>query len=436
MWLTEKPSQGADIARVLGAAGRKNGFIELKNGDKVTWTIGHPLQGLEPHEYNPAWKRWAWNTLPMIPEVWKNAVDKKKAGQVKVIKELLKGAQRVVIATDAGREGELIARETLEYCKFKGKIERLWTSVLTDAGIKTALANLLPNEAKLPLHEAALGRQHADFLWGINLTRAVTLAANTGEMFSVGRVQTPVLYLVVRLDNEVETFKAQTFYELVAEVKTANGHLLKLKHAPGEKSENAMRTEAEAKRRLELAKGATAPLRVETSPGADEPPYPYSMPALQKDASTAFGFSAAETLAVAQRLYNDLKVISYPRTDSQHLDPTLIPGIPAVLRGLTKMFPDAASIVMAKGPQYRKKVFDESQLTDHHAIVPTDNVQALSGKDLQLYTLIVERFLQVLAPTAEYDTTKVSMNANSVLFSTSGRVYRGDSWRNIKLLSR
>jgi DNA topoisomerase-3 len=430
--IAEKPSVGADLGKILGIAERNKNFIKLKNGDYITWAFGHLFTQLNPKEYGPEWaKPWAQIEVPMFPKVFQNKIGYKKEEQVRIIKKLLKDAHTVIIATDAGREGELIGREILDYCNFRGTVKRFWTSSLTDKDIRKALANLLPGAEKEPLHQAALVRQHADWMYGMNLTIQATVSADTGEMFSVGRVQTPTLSLVVKRDLEHEGFQPKTYYELEADVTTRNGHKLKMRHAPKEKEQ--ITSKQEAARRMELAKGCKAPLAVEETQGADSPPQPYSQPAMQSDADRIFKFPAARTLEIAQKLY-EKKAITYPRTDCEFLAEDQATEVSGVLGNIQRLFPEAVAIACDPKPLIRKSVFDDSKLTDHHAIVPTAQAVELDGDELKLFKLIAQRYLQVLAPDARYNATKVTLDANGVPFTASGRVYTNTSWRDIKLV--
>ena len=431
--IAEKPSVGADLGKILGIAERTKNFIRLKNGDCITWAYGHLFTQLHLKEYGPEWaKPWAQLDLPVFPEKFLNKIGYKKEEQVRIIKKLLKDAHTVVLATDAGREGELIGREILEHCGFRGTVKRFWTSSMTDKDIRKALAALLPGETKEPLYQAALVRQHADFMYGTNLTMQATISADTGEMFSVGRVQTPTLSLIVKRDQEIEGFQAKVYYELEADITTRNGHKLKMRHAPKEKEQ--ITSKAEAVRRMELAKGCKAPLEVEHTEGAEGPPQPYSQPAMQADADRLFKFPAAKTLELAQKLY-EKKAITYPRTDCEYLAEDQATEVPGVLENLERLFPTAVTLASTPAPRIRKSVFDDSKLTDHHAIVPTAQPVPLEGDELKLFTLVAQRYLQILAPEATYNATKVSMDANGVPFVASGRVYTNESWRDIKLLS-
>lgn len=439
VYLAEKPNQAADIAKILGAVGRKDGYIELKGGDVMTWSVGHLLETAEPKEYCELWAgRWSWGQLPMIPEEFKYKVSgegtqyyKKNQAQVKLIKSLLKTADRVVICTDAGREGELIARELMTYSKFKGKVERLWTSSLVASDIAAALGKLLPGAAKEPLYQAARARQHCDWIHGLTLTRAVTLAANVrGDFFPVGRIQTPVLALVVRRQMAIAAFKSDDYFELEAIVRSASGKTFKMWHAPAEDKRITVRAEAE--RLLKQAEGANSPLNVEKKPGKESPPMPYKMPSLQKDAIRALGLTAKRVLEVAQVLY-EKKAITYPRTDCEFLASSQMGEVDETLATIAKRFSGAVEAVQKQGTNLRSSTFDDSKLTDHHAIVPTALFVPLDGLELQLYTMVAQRYLQTISKDCQFDGTKVSMDANGVPFTATGKAITFEGWRAVKL---
>jgi DNA topoisomerase-3 len=439
VYLAEKPNQAADIAKLIGIAGRKDGYIELKGGDVMTWSVGHLIELVEPKEYSELWAgRWSWEQLPMIPDEFKYQVAggkttfaKKNVAQVKVIKTLLKSADRVVICTDAGREGELIARELLTYSKFKGKVERLWVSSLVPSDILAALGKLLPGAAKEPLYQAALARQHSDWMHGLSLTRAASLAADVrGDFFPVGRIQTPVLAMVARRDQAIKNFKPDEYFELEATVRTAAGQTFKMWYAPAE--DKRIRERAEAERLLRQAEGANAPLKVEKKPGKEAPPMPYKLPALQKDAIRVLGLTAKRVLEVAQALY-EKKAITYPRTDCEFLASSQKAEVDATLTALAERFAGEVGTVQRLGTHLRDSTFNDAQLTDHHAIVPTTLFVPLDGLELQVFTLVAQRYLQTISKDCLFDGTKVAMDANGVPFTATGKAVTFEGWRAVKL---
>lgn len=434
--IAEKPTQARDIAKVIGVKSNHEGYMTLVNGWKVTYAVGHLLELAEPEAYNEAWGgRWSWDQLPMVPSAFKRVPVKDRAKQLRVIKTLLADADTCIIATDAGREGELIGRELLEHAKFKGKVLRFWTSTLTPADIKKALDNLKPGSETYPLYEAAEARSRSDWLLGIPGTRGASLAARVrGDYFPLGRVKTPTLALLVRRQQAIDAFGAKKYYELEAKVRTAKGAEFKMVHAPSE--ENRITDKKKAQELLDQASKARAPLRVTKTKEAEGAPLPYSLPQLQKDANRVFGFSAKRTLELAQILYEQKKVLSYPRTDCSYLSTTQIPEIEGALDAVATLFPDKVAQLRKLGVQKRASTFNDAKLSDHHAIVPTGTKAALEGPELQLYSLVAHRYMQVLAPDLEYFSTRVTMDANGVPFKATGRTVIAPGWTAFKLSAK
>lgn len=430
--LAEKPSQARDIAKVIGVARSGDGYLDLTNGWKVTYGIGHLMELAEPEAYDPHWgERWAWTQLPMIPAQFKQVPVTRTRAQLKVVKETLKLATRVIIATDAGREGEYIARELLDYAKYRGPVERFWTGVLTPDGIRTALKALRPGKDTEALYEAAKARAVSDWMLGLTGTRAATLAARVrGDYFPMGRVQTPTLALVVRRDTAIEAFSAKTYYELEATVRTQKGDTFKMMHSRPEEQRIVDKKEAEAL--LAKARGARAPIQVTKSAETEKAPLPFSLPALQKAANRIFGFSAAKTLKLAQALYEQKKVLTYPRTDCQHLSKSQIPEIEGVLGAVAAVLPGQVSNLKTLGVVTRPSTFDDEKLSDHHAIIPTSMQVPLEGDELALYTLVAHQYLQVLAPDCKFERTKVTLDANGVPFSATGKIVTFPGWTQFK----
>jgi DNA topoisomerase III len=434
LFLAEKPSQANDIANVLGVKRRGDGFIEVTGGDKVTFARGHFYELAEPQEYQDSWGGyWRWEQLPMLPDKFKMKPVRGAGAQLKVIKDLLKAADTCVIATDAGREGELIAREILEEAKFKGKVLRFWTSSLTPKDIAAKLKTLLDGSETYPLFEAATARRNSDWAHGLNITRAATLASqHRGDYYPVGRVQTPTLAMVVRRNEAIKNFKPVTYYELEAVVRTAKGAEFKMLHAPDE--EKRITEKSVAEQLVNKAQRHQGPIRVENASGKESPPLPYSMPQLQKDANRAFKFSPKKTLELAQKLY-EKKAATYPRTDCQYLAASQKDDVPEILSRLRALFSGDVSKLQTMGVTLRDSTFNDAKLTDHHGIIPTSLNVSLEGEELQLFTLIAQRFLRTLAPDCLFNQTKLSLDANGVLFKASGRAVTSPGWTGIKLLS-
>lgn len=430
--ISEKPSHAEDLAKVLGIKSKNRGYYECTNGFKVTHARGHMLSLAKPEEYNPAWKRWSWEHLPMVVTDFKYTVNEDTKAQLQIIKELLKTATCVILATDAGREGELIGRLILRYCRYKGPLKRFWTSALTPKDIKNAFNNLLPGSAKDPLYEAALARSTSDWHMGLVGTRAVSLAANVPQQwFPVGRVQTPTLAIVVRNKRARLGFKPETYYEIEAEVSTVKGDKFKMRHAPSEA--NRVKTLEGINALIKRAEQYFGPCKVDISAEKEAPDLPLSLPALQKLANKALGLSAKETLKTAQELY-DMKVTSYPRTDCRYLGENQKDEVPAVLDVVAKTFPSAVKALNSAGVTLRKSLFDDAKLVDHHAIVPTSLYLELSGVQLGVYKLICQSYMRAIAPDHLFNLTKISLDANGVLFKTSGRVVTQEGWKSIKLV--
>lgn len=434
--IAEKPSQARDIAKVIGVKSTHEGYVTLVNGWKVTHAVGHLLELAEPQEYNEAWGgRWSWDQLPMVPPAFKRVPVKDRAKQLRIIKSLLADADTCIIATDAGREGELIGREILEHAKFKGKVLRFWTSALTPADIKKALDNLKPGSETYPLYEAAEARSHSDWLLGIPGTRGASLAARVrGDYFPLGRVKTPTLALLVRRQEAIDKFGAKKYYEIEARVRTAKGAEFKMMHSPAEDAR--ITDKKKAQELLEQASKASAPLRVTKTKESEGAPLPYSLPQLQKEANRMFGFSAKRTLELAQILYEQKKVLSYPRTDCSYLSTTQIPEVESTLDAVAALFPDKVAQLRKLGVLKRSSTFNDAKLTDHHAIVPTGAKATLEGPELQLYTMVAHRYMQVLAPDLVYYSTRVTMDANGVPFKASGRAVIAPGWTSFKLSSK
>lgn len=366
--IAEKPSVARDLARVLRASRKAQGYLE-GNGYRVTWALGHLVRLAEPDDYGPPWKgRWSRAQLPMIPDPWRLEVTAKMADQFQVVRGLITdpATRRLVCATDAGREGELILRLIYEQARCTKPFDRLWVSSLTDETIRAGLRSLKPGSAYDDLARAARARAQADWLMiGMNLTRADTV--RNGVLCTIGRVQTPTLAMIVARDAEIAAFKATPFYELVAHVREGF-QAIYLKDG---KTRIPGREEAE--RFLALL----APHRIGTVQGLDrqgrrEPPPPlYDLTALQRDANQRLRLTAAQVLELAQTLYETHKLLSYPRTECRHIGEDLVPELPRILRGLDHPQAQWALERLASGHRLGRAYVDRTKLTDHHAILPT-----------------------------------------------------------------
>lgn len=437
VFLCEKPSQARDIAGVLGARQRGDGCLR-GDGVAVTWAIGHLLKQVEPHEYDPAWKDWALDLLPIVPDAWKMAVVSKTAAQFRVIKGLLAQASEVVIATDADREGEVIARELLEVCRYRGPVSRLWLSALDEASVRRALGQLRPGAQTAALYQAGLGRQRADWLVGMNLSRFYTLLARAGGYdgkLSVGRVQTPTLALVVRRDREIESFQPVAYFELIATLAVAAGRF-RARWGPTDAEGRCLdRRVAEAV--AQRVRGQAGQIvRADTERKREAAPLPFALSDLQQEASRRFGMGAQRVLDVAQALYEQHKLTSYPRTDCPYLPESQHAEAPAVLAALVQVDPALAPLVGAANPALKNRVWNTARVESsaHHAIVPTaaaGDIGKLSPDERAIYDLIRRRYLAQFFPAYEYDETLVEAAVAGETFRASGRVERVAGWRAV-----
>lgn len=434
LYLCEKPDQGRIVARALGGGTAKQGAISCPGNVVVTWARGHLLMPFMPQDYDPALARWSWDTLPIVPSPFRfRPRDDDSARQMKVIAEALRGAAKVVIATDADREGELIAYEILLQLKWNGPIERLWLSDLTLPAVQKALRNLKPGAETRPLFHAALARCCADYLVGINMTRAATLKLRqgSGKPLSIGRVQTPVLALIVRLERKLQNFKPEDYFELVAEVATAGGHSLRMRHAPP--PEKRILDKAKADALAKRATGAAGPLRVKTEDKKTAPPPLFDLNLLQQAANARYGWSAEHTLKIAQALYETYQATTYPRTDSSALPVEHKQNVPTLLKHLLAL-PEFAHLSPALArPILRDTVYDDAKVTAHHAIVPTlqaTDPARLPPDERRLFLLICRHYLAAHLPDYAYKSTTIQLDANGVLFVARGNQPVFAGWKD------
>nr|CRH05921.1 DNA topoisomerase 3 [Candidatus Magnetococcus massalia] len=439
LYLCEKPSQGRDIGRVLGATSRREGYVEGK-GVRVTWCIGHLLEMSEPDRYKPEWKQWRLDTLPMVPEAWKLELTRRGGKQFKIIKELLKGVNEVVLATDADREGETIGREVLVRCRYRGKISRLWLSALDDASIRKALSTLLPGQKTEPLYQAGLGRSRADWLVGMNLTRAYTIIGRQGGydgVLSVGRVQTPTLKLVVDRDRQIENFKPVDYFDITAFHRVASGSfnakwIPPKKHAD-EEGRCLDREVAEAV--VQRVQGQIGKVtKAETRRVKEPPPLPLELSTLQQEASRRWSMSAKRTLEVTQTLYEKHKAVTYPRTDCRFLPTGQFKDAKKIIQAVADSDPEIAALAQATEPKIRSKAWNDKKITAHHAIIPTAakvKVESLSREEMFIYDLIRRHYLAQFFPPHEYDKSVIDTEVCSEAFRASGLVEKAAGWKQV-----
>lgn len=439
LYLCEKPSQGKDIAAVLGAKTRGDGCIK-GNGVAVTWGIGHLLETAPPDAYGEHLKNWSLDTLPILPAEWKVLVKPKTASQFKIVKQLLKQATELVIATDADREGEMIARELIEYCGYQGPIQRLWLSALNEASIRQALNTVKQGSETYPLYLSALARSRADWLIGMNFSRLFTLlgrqAGYTGVL-SVGRVQTPTLRLVVDRDREISNFIPKPFWSVEVQLWTAGQSFL-AKWVADEyvvDEEGRCLDHAAAAAALAALKNSQAAttVSVDTKRGKDPAPLPFDLSTLQEVCSAKFGMGVQETLDVAQSLYETHKATTYPRTDCGYLPESMFDEVPMVLDALNRTDPSIGKALQLIDPEQRSRAWNDKKITGpHHGIIPTlepANLSAMSEKERKVYELIRAHFLAQFLPTHEYDRTVATFECNAVLLQAVGKRIVVPGWK-------
>ena len=419
--IAEKPSVGRDIAEILGAKTRKDGYME-GNGYQVTWTFGHLCGLLEPNEYQPEWKAWALSQLPMIPQRFgiKVTNDSGIQKQFKTIETLIASADEVINCGDAGQEGELIQRWVMQKALCKCPVKRLWISSLTGEAIREGFSKLKDQSEYQHLYEAGLSRSIGDWLLGMNATRLYTLKyAQNRQILSIGRVQTPTLALIVNRQLEIENFKPEAYWEL----KTV------YRDTTFSASKGRFTSVDEGQAFLETVK--TAPFVVTditTKKGNENAPRLFDLTTLQVECNKKFGYSADDTLKTIQSLY-EKKYTTYPRVDTTYLSDDMYPKIPDILKGL-KDYEHLTQQLLAAKINKSKKVFDNSKVTDHHAIIPT-GVQPTALTDLErnVFDLVARRFIANFYPECKVATTTVLGEVESVEFKVNGKQILGEGWR-------
>ena len=425
--LAEKPSVGKELARVLGCTGGRNGYIE---GSQyiVTWALGHLVTLADPDAYDKKWEKWDMADLPMLPEQMKLVVIPESRKQYQTVAGLLKrpDVTELVIATDAGREGELVARWILQKAGWKGRTRRLWISSQTDRAIREGFRNLRPAEEYDSLFRSARARSEADWLVGLNVTRALT--CKWGAQLSAGRVQTPTLALITRREEEIRRFVPREFWGIAAKLP---GFTAYWRDAKGNASLFDRQKAEELAAKL---KGKDAVLvRVEKSWKQTPPPAAYDLTELQRDANKKYAYSAKETLSLMQSLYEQHKLLTYPRTDSRYIPEDVVPTLGERLRScMTDVYKPLAQEIYRKRPYQTRYLVNNAKVTDHHAIIPTEeqpSLYHLSGPERNIYDLAVRRFLAVLLPPFEYEELKLTLNIGGETFVARGRHVINPGWR-------
>lgn len=421
--ITEKPSVAKDIAQILGANTRRDGYYE--GGDyKVTWTFGHLCTLKEPGDYDDRWKRWALGVLPMIPARFgiKVIPDKGIERQFQVIENLISEADEVINCGDAGQEGELIQRWVMQKASIKCPVKRLWISSLTDESIREGFAHLQPESDFNNLYHAGLSRAIGDWILGMNATRLYSLKySSPGNVLSIGRVQTPTLALIVQRHFEIENFKPEDYWEL----KTL------YRGAVFNATAGRFKSPEEAQSTLDEIRALPMVIKdVQEKKGREAPPRLFDLTSLQVECNKKWGWTADETLRLIQSLY-EKKVTTYPRVDTTYLSEDIYPKVPGILGNMTPYAALTAPLLGAKLPK-SKKVFDNSKVTDHHAIIPTgQSPTVLVGNERKLYHLIALRFIAAFYPDCKFLSTTVMGEVGKTGFKATGKVIEDAGWRKI-----
>ena len=428
--LAEKPSVARDIARVLKCSKKLNGALE---GERyiVTWALGHLVTLADPEEYDKKYKEWNMEVLPMMPKKMELVVIKQTAKQYQAVKTQLwrKDVQDIVIATDAGREGELVARWILEKAQCRKPIKRLWISSVTDKAIREGFASLKDGRAYHSLYDAAVSRAEADWLVGINATRALTCKYNA--QLSCGRVQTPTLAMIAAREAEIRSFKPQEYYGLT---------LLAGKNRWTWQDKKSGSIRSFQKERMEEKKGAVQSdllqiVSVDKSRKKTYAPGLYDLTELQRDANKKFSFSAKETLNIMQRLYENHKVLTYPRTDSRYIGSDIVSTIKERLKACAVgPYRSLAGPLSMKPVKVSKSFVDDKKVSDHHAIIPTEQfvqLDHMTNEERKIYDLVVRRFLSVLYPPFEYEQTTMKASAGGEIFTAKGKIVKQAGWKEV-----
>lgn len=421
--IAEKPSVARDIAEVLGARNRKEGYIE-GNGYQVTWTFGHLCTLKEPHEYTPSWKAWSLSSLPMIPPRFgiKLINDPGIEKQFHIIEGLMQQADEIINCGDAGQEGELIQRWVMQKAGAHCPVKRLWISSLTEEAIREGFASLKDQSEFQPLYEAGLSRAIGDWVLGMNATRLYTLKyGQNRQVLSIGRVQTPTLALIVKRQQEIENFKPEPYWELKTVYRETTFNSTKGKFSSKEEGEKF----------LETVKNSDFTVTdVSAKKGTEAPPRLFDLTSLQVECNKKFSYSADMTLQLIQSLY-EKKVATYPRVDTTFLSDDIYPKCPNILAGL-KDYAGFTAPLAGKKLLKSKKVFDNSKVTDHHAIIPTGvQPQGLTDMEKRVFDLIARRFIAVFYPDCKFSTTTVLGEVDKVEFKATGKQILEPGWRVI-----
>ena len=420
--IAEKPSVAREIANILGAKQSHDGYIE-GNGYQVTWTYGHLCTLKEPHDYTPMWKQWSLSSLPMIPprfgiKLIDSPSIKKQFG---IIEQLMQKADRIVNCGDAGQEGELIQRWVMQKARANCPVDRLWISSLTEESIREGFKQLKPQNDYQALYEAGLSRAIGDWLLGMNATRLYTLKyGKDRQVLSIGRVQTPTLALIVKRYHEIQNFKPSAYWVLSTIYRDTTFTATKGKYQSVEEGQNDLQ-------RI-IGKEFTI-TDISTKQGKESPPRLYDLTSLQVECNKKYSYSAEQTLQLIQSLY-EKKLTTYPRVDTTYLSEDIYPKCPGILKGITSYSALTAPLLGKKLPK-SKKVFDNSKVSDHHAIIPTglEPKMQLSTQEACVYDEVCRRFIAVFYPDCVFSNTNVTGIVEEVQFKTTGKQVLEPGWR-------
>ena len=428
----EKPSVGKDIARILGASRRGEGFLEGADYI-VTWGFGHLVSLGHPEVQNPAWQKWNLENLPMLPQIWKLSVLPSSKQQYDVVAKLFnrEDVGLIINGADAGREGELIFRLVYQHSGCNKPIQRLWISSMTDEAIKHGFDDLRPGEKYEPLAQAAVCRSRADWLVGMNLTRAYTKRLNS--MFTLGRVQTPTLAMVVNRHIEIQNFVPKDYWEVNAVFSDFSALWF---DPSADEYPSRIDLPDKAKDLAERLKGEQAVVHsAKKTKKKQSPPSLYDLTTLQREANSKYSMTAADTLATLQTLYEKRKVVTYPRTDSRYLSDDIFPTIEKRLASLPDQYDEYLGWLRKNRPTKDKRIFNDAKVSDHHAVIPTEKrVTDTAGwpqAEQNIYDMVVRRFLAVFYPDHEYLSTTVIMRSGKENFRATGRVITEEGWRAV-----
>lgn len=428
--LAEKPSVGRDLARVLNCSQNGNGYL-MGSRYIVTWALGHLVTLADPEAYGEKFKNWSLESLPMLPSRMELVVIKETAKQFNIVKGLLKkeDVDELVVATDSGREGELVARWIIIKAGFNKPVKRLWISSQTDRAIKDGFSNLKPGREYDNLYKSAECRAEADWLIGLNITRALTCKHNA--QLSAGRVQTPTLAMVVERENEIRRFVPKDYWTI-----SANTGSFTLMWQDRTNGQTRLFNRQQAEAILSKVKGQSGTIiDIKKEAKEEQPPLAYDLTELQRDANRRYGYSAKQTLGIMQKLYETYKVVTYPRTDSRHITDDIVPTLPERLKSIAVgPYAEAARALLRGKIRTTKRFVDNTKVTDHHAIIPTEqyvNLGELNNEERNIFDLIAKRFIAILSPAFEYEQTTVKVDINNELFYAKGRIIKSKGWKAV-----